>query len=119
MPDSEAGFSVMEALVAMTVLAVTAAGFIEAAHQSVRQTDQVTDRTLARWVGEDALAQLRAGQEAAPGLTEAWGRRFRLSVSRAPSEVPALDRVRVQVTAEASQAQVSLDAYQPTQGDKR
>ena len=117
MRDTEAGFSVMEALVAMTVLAVTAAGFIEAAGQSVRQVDQISDRTLARWVGEDALAQLRAGQEAPPSVIDAWGRRFLITVQRAPSDVASLDRVWVQITAEASQAQVTLDAYQPTQGD--
>ena len=119
MRDTEAGFSVMEALVAMTVLAVTAAGFMEVAGQSVRQVDQVTDRTLARWVGQDLFARAPAGQDVTPGETEAWGRRFVITVNRAPSSVPALDRVWVQVTAQASRAQVTLEGYQPTQGDRQ
>lgn len=59
-PDHRAGFTLLEVLVALTILAVGATGLIGAVRQSLLQEEALETRTLASWVAENRLAELRA-----------------------------------------------------------
>lgn len=53
------GFTLVEVMIALAVFAVIATGLTLTATQSIRNTEGLQDRTLARWVAENQLNELR------------------------------------------------------------
>jgi general secretion pathway protein I len=98
-PD-EAGFSLLEALVAMAVLAVAAAGLIRAAEAHVDRIGLIERRAAAMWVAEASLADIRLQRRpAGPGV---WhdsmaGLTFDVRTETAPTDDPELVRVMIGV----------------------
>ncbi len=108
----EAGFTLMEALVAMTVLAVGAMSLLSATESHSARMGQVIDRTAARWAAEARLAELRLGLASEAGPVESYGRTWSVTTRRDPTEDPALERVTVEVAPEGSDsALVVLTGY--------
>lgn len=58
-PNRPAGFTLLEVMIALAVFAVIASGLTLTATQSIRNTEGLQDRTLARWVAENHLNELR------------------------------------------------------------
>jgi general secretion pathway protein I len=56
------GFTLLETLIALTVFAVAAGGFIAAGSQGIRQMQALEQKMLAAWVAQNRLAELRAGR---------------------------------------------------------
>lgn len=56
------GFTLLETLIALTVFAIAAGGFITAGSQGVRQMQALEQKMLAAWVAENRLAELRAAR---------------------------------------------------------
>ncbi|MBC8129400.1 MAG: type II secretion system minor pseudopilin GspI [Rhizobiaceae bacterium] len=56
--DANAGFTVIEALIAMTILALSAVTLIGVSEAQVGRIDGLETRAIALWVGENALADL-------------------------------------------------------------
>ena len=94
-PDS--GFSVMEALVAMTVLAVGSVALLSAVEDHTRHVAGLSDRIAARWVAENALAAERLGLAPDPALRRALGRNWAVQVGRRALEGAGLLAVDVSV----------------------
>lgn len=68
----DAGFSLIETLVALAVLATGAMVLLTAADRHVVQTGNLADAVMARWIAEDALTLARLGrspQEAGDGMS--------------------------------------------------
>ncbi|KKK60035.1 hypothetical protein LCGC14_3028410, partial [marine sediment metagenome] len=59
--DTEAGFTLIEALVAMAVLATSAVSLLAAVETHIGRISELERRTAARWVAENALAAQTAG----------------------------------------------------------
>jgi general secretion pathway protein I len=57
----EAGFTLIEALVALAVLAVGAVALLGVTEDHAGRLGGVADRTVARWVAEEGLARARLG----------------------------------------------------------
>lgn len=98
----EAGFTLMEALVAMAVLAVGAVSLLTATEGHAARIGEVIDRTAARWVAEARLAELRLGVEPEPGPVESYGRTWAVTAEIAPTDDPALARATVAVAPEGA-----------------
>lgn len=82
---TEAGFSLMEVMVALTILATTAVGVMQLSSGAISGTQQVEQRFLARTVASNQLAELylnreplrqgvTSGQETQLGQTFTWTR---------------------------------------------
>ena len=56
-----AGFTLMEVLVALTVLGVALAALIKVGSETARNAAYLRDRTYAHWVAMNVLAEARAG----------------------------------------------------------
>lgn len=110
-PAADAGFSLIEALVALVILAIATVGLIGAVEQHIDSTRAMERRSAALWVAENALAELTAGARPtaeAPMLGEAW----RVAVQRRSTDDPEIVRVRVQVFARDARAPtVTLDGF--------
>lgn len=101
-PRAEAGFTLLELLVALAVFSVAALALLNLAGETQRSAAALESRALAQLVAENvavdsALAPLadaegvRFGEESLAGRTWRWERRT------LPTEDPALVRVEIRV----------------------
>lgn len=114
MPDSArngrstlltAGFTLVEVLVALAVLAIALAAVMRAMSQSIDTSAGLRDRTVAMWVAQNRLATHQVQHDfpaldTTEGNAEMAGRewRWREQVSAAPGEA-ALRRIEIEVRA--------------------
>ena len=115
MRKSEAGFTLIEALVAMTVLALGAVSLLAATEGHTARITAITDRTIARWVAENRLTELRLGLIPLPDQTEMLGRDWHVTTTLTQTEEAALQRLTVAV-GRAGGTLVSLNGYRETAG---
>ena len=109
--EDSAGFSLVEALVALAVLAIATVGLMRTVESHIDSTRGVERRTAAMWVAENRLAELEAG---IPGgnRVEMLGQRWRVAVARSRTDDPEIVRVRIQVFAGAEKSPLaSLDGF--------
>ena len=111
----ERGFTLVEVLVALVILAVAAAGLIAAAEAHVDTIRAVQSRAAAQWVAENRIAELTISPEAAPKageLVEMLGQSWAVQVSRRPSDDPDLDAMTISVSEpEATEPVVTMDFF--------
>ncbi|MBW7861117.1 MAG: type II secretion system minor pseudopilin GspI [Rhodocyclaceae bacterium] len=96
------GFTLLECLVALAILAVALTAGIRAIGATTVSAAQVREHTLASWVAQNRLAELRATEAwPAPGRNEGHaeqaGRRYLWRETIAPTPNPLFRRVDVQV----------------------
>ncbi len=109
------GFTLVEALVALTVLAVASAGLIRATEAHVDQVRGLQIRTIAQWVAENRLVEIQVGQAVPVARTDRvdmLGRSWDVAVGLGASEDPDLAAVTVAVSpAGASRSSVVLTGF--------
>ncbi|MEN2747502.1 type II secretion system minor pseudopilin GspI [Sphingomonas sp. T9W2] len=110
---NEAGFSLIEAMVALAVLAIATVGLIGAVEQHIDSTRGVERRAIAMWVAENRLADLEVGTpEANAESVDMLGRQWSVAVSRTATSDPALDRVTISVAPAGEAAPMArLDGF--------
>lgn len=108
---NEGGFSLIEALVALAVLAIATVGLIGAVEQHIDSTRAMERRATAMWVAENRLAELGIG---APGaatvrmLDTDW----RVATATTATDDPEIARVRVTVAEEGGKTPLArLDGF--------
>lgn len=109
--EEDAGFSLIEALVALAVLAIATVGLMRTVESHIDSTRAMERRTTAMWVAENRLAELEAR---APGReqVEMMGQQWRVAVARRRTDDPEIERVRIEVFAGAEKsALASLDGF--------
>lgn len=96
--QSENGFTLIEAMVALVILAIASMGIIRAAEAHVDNLRALERRAAAQWVAENALAEASLGMQAAPQQSM-LGLQWFVKTSLGRSEDPDLQQVTVQVSA--------------------
>ncbi len=102
-PDG--GFSLLEALIALSILAVAAAALIGAAEAHIDRVAGLEDRTVASWVAEDRLAELKiapGSPVAALETSNMGGRSWQVEVKTSGTDDPELVRVDIAVSDSAT-----------------
>jgi general secretion pathway protein I len=97
-----AGFTLLEILVALAVLAIALTATMRGLGAAVDTTSALRDRTLARWVAEDLLAGLELRQEwpaldVKEGDAEMAGHAFHWRQETGPTPVAKMRRVELNV----------------------
>jgi general secretion pathway protein I len=103
--SGDAGFTLVEALVALAVLAVASAGLVRATEAHVDTIRALRLRAIAQWVGENRLVELGLEQAAPPAgetSVEMLGERWTVRVAPRPSADADLAVVEVSVRADGS-----------------
>lgn len=96
------GFTLVEILVALLVLAIALTAAARGLSAAIDTTAALRDRTLARWVAEDQLASLELGREwpaldEKEGDAEMGGRAFHWRQGTSATPVARMRRVEVSV----------------------
>ena len=105
------GFSLIEALVALAVLAIATVGLMRAVESHIDSARGVERRTAAMWVAENRLAELEAGI-AGPDKVEMMGQDWKIAAVRQRTDDPDIQRVRIAVTpANETAPLASLDGF--------
>jgi len=112
------GFTLIEMLVALAILAIALAAVQRAVSGSIDNAFELKQRLLASWIADNRLAELRAirllpatgeirGEEIQAGITFHW----KSQVSTTPN--PFVERVEIRVTAspDSEFALVTLVGY--------
>lgn len=104
-----AGFTLMEVMIALAILALALAAAIGAAGQGARTAAALTEKTHAQWVAANVIADLRLRQQwPAPGRKEGraalMGRQWHWEMQVKETDDPALRRVEVAVFADGAKA---------------
>lgn len=108
-----AGFTLLEVLVALAVLAIAMGAIINAATQSIANTAALRDQTLAGWVALNQVSERLLDPEPWPeegsrdGRVELANRAWRWQVRFAKTDDPDLRRIDVTVRAAGSDAILS------------
>jgi len=110
---SEDGFSLIEALVALAVLAIATVGLMRTVESHIDSTRGVERRTAAMWVAENRLAELEAKTPIANAdQVEMLGQNWRVAVTRRGTDDPEIQRVRIDVfPAQETTPLASLDGF--------
>lgn len=94
-----AGFTLIEALVALVVLALTAVALLGVAEAHVARINGLESRAIAQWVAENRLVELQIGGRTEQGpFTTMLGRDWRVSLSRKATADPELTALEIRVT---------------------
>jgi general secretion pathway protein I len=110
---AENGFTLIEALVALLVLAIASAGLIRAAEAHVDSIRNLERRAGAQLVAQNRLVELALpGQPPAPDSVEMLGERWTVKTSERATDDPDLRALTVSVFGEGeTTALVSLDGF--------
>lgn len=106
---ADAGFSLIEALVAMAVLAVGAVSLLAAAQTHGHRVRDISDRVEARWIAQNTLTALRLGLPAEPSQHQ-LGQTWEVTVHPKATGDPVLRDVTVRV-GQNGQTRVSLRGF--------
>ena len=110
---NEQGFSLIEALVALAVLAIAAVGLVRATESHIDSTRAMERRAAAMWVAENRLAEIQLADPVAnTPETELLGQQWTVKTARTRTEDAGIDKVRIQVFAAGERSPLaSLDGF--------
>jgi general secretion pathway protein I len=97
------GFTLVEVLVALVILAVAAAGLIGAAEDHVDTIRSLESRAAAQWVAENRIVELTVSREFNPAGSETvdmLGRSWTIALARRPNDDPELQAMTISVAPE-------------------
>jgi general secretion pathway protein I len=95
--STDGGFSLIEALVALSVLAVSASVILSATENHTKSVTALTDRTQARWVAQNRLTRLQTGEKTLPARVAMGGQDWRVTQKQSETSDPDLWRVDISV----------------------
>ena len=112
-PDraSEAGFTLIEALVALAILALSAVTLLGATEAHIARIGALETRAAAEWVVQNYLAELTLGTAANSQPDPMLGRRFRIAELRTATVEPSLQRVDLKAVGEDGHSFARLTGF--------
>jgi len=110
--ENSEGFSLIEALVALSVLAIATVGLMRTVEAHVDSTRGMERRSAAMWVAENRLAELEAGIPPQGEQIDMLGQAWTVRVTRQGTDDPEIARVKIAVTPVGENAPLaSLDGF--------
>jgi general secretion pathway protein I len=108
-----AGFTLIEVIVALVVIALGMLGVIQAVSQTAGNSSYLRDKTIAHWIAMNRLTEVRL-QKTAPGIdkssdeVEMAGRRWKWTMNVTQTPVESIRRIDISVRPEEAKEGASL-----------
>ena len=111
--ESESGFSLIEALVALAVLAIATVGLMRTVESHIDSTRGLERRAAAMWVAENRLAELELGGTAASARdVEMLGQVWQVQVTETKTDDAEIRKLHIEVFGGTERAPLaSLDGF--------
>lgn len=93
--SADAGFTLIETLVALAILAMSAVSLLGATEAHIARIYALETRAAAQWVAENYLAELTLGLTTSDGDTLMNGVLFTVEATRTPTQDPDLAQVDI------------------------
>ena len=94
---AEAGFTLIETLVALAVLATSAVALVGATQAHINRIAGLEQRAAAQWAGENAVAETALGVDVSRQPATMLGYEFQLQTERAVTADASVDKVSILV----------------------
>ncbi|OPX55033.1 general secretion pathway protein I [Oceanospirillum multiglobuliferum] len=99
---SQQGFTLLEVMIALAILAVASAGLVTAAGGYIKQSQRLEDKVFAAWAAENWLNELRLAEKApevgeASAQAEMAGRQWLLRAQVSSTSSAQLRRLDIKV----------------------
>ena len=109
----ESGFSLIEALVALAVLAIATVGLMRTVESHIDSTRGLERRATAMWVAENRLAELELGSTAATARdVEMLGQIWQVQVTETKTDDAEIRKLHIEVFSGTERAPLaSLDGF--------
>lgn len=120
--DQQGGFTLIETLVALAVLATGSMTILVGVERHVAATRGLEDRVVARWVAENVLAAALLDVEVTQRWTNTFGVNWAMRTETRPLSNSGLSAVTVRVgsISDGPDASiVALTGYMPVHGDRK
>lgn len=107
------GFTLIEVIVALVVIALGMLGVIQAVSQTAGNSGYLRDKTVAHWIAMNRLTEVRL-QKTAPGIdkssdeVEMAGRRWKWTMNVTQTPVETIRRIDINVRPEEAKEGASL-----------
>lgn len=105
---ADAGFTLIETLVAMAILAVAGTTLLTAVERHAARTGGISDRIAARWVGANALSAQTIGLD----MTREWqtmlGQTWQVTTTRRTLVGTTLDEIDVRIAPSQENSNASI-----------
>jgi general secretion pathway protein I len=95
---AEDGFTLIETLVALAVLALSSVAILGATQAQVARVGALEGRAAALWAAQNHLAEIGLGLSPEPEPEAVLGYRFRLEAVASPTADPDLTRLDISAT---------------------
>lgn len=97
------GFTLLEVMIALAILSVTAIATIKAYNSSIEQQRSLEERTLALWIADNTLNKVRASRSwreygAINNTTEFAARIWSLTIITSPTPIATIQKIIVTVS---------------------
>ena len=109
--NDQSGFTLIEALIAMALLAITAVSFLRATEANIRRVSALESRAGAAWVAQNRLAELTLGRKPKEGPERILGRDYRVEVVTLPSVDTGLIELHISVREVGGDASARLTGF--------
>ncbi|MBW4707432.1 type II secretion system minor pseudopilin GspI [Roseobacter sp. YSTF-M11] len=103
--DQEAGFTLIEALVALGILSTAAVFLLAVTQTHTTRIRDIADRGTALWVAENRLVALELGMTDLPDEVTMLGSNWHVRTARSKTADPTLERVDIRVVPGDARAQ--------------
>jgi general secretion pathway protein I len=106
--NNKSGFTLLEVLIALTILAVISAGFLGSMNVTLRQQQILEEKTIALWVAKNQLAKLHAGHNwpdvgTSKEAALMAGRTWNVAISVTSTNEPKIRKITVDVSDSSKQ----------------